>query len=315
MLRRREFLGVGAAGLSYVSLAGEMPGLFARAAEAANRADANDHALVVVELGGGNDGLNTVIPFEDALYYRNRGTLSIPKKDVIRLSDQVGLHPRMNALGKLFREGQVVVVQGVGYPEPDRSHFRSMEIWHTASTEPTAPPFGWLGRYLDALEPTPAEVFPRGLALTPALPQALQAQRATVPVVARLDGVGEASEAQSALCASSIPTALGRLLARRRFSGGRPIRFSGRRTASRLPPQRPSRRPLSSIRMVTSAVSSTEPRRSSGLVWACGSCSFPTAVSTPTRTRPRRTASCSRFSPSRSTTSSATWRRGSSPRR
>ena len=199
MLRRREFLGVGAAGLSYVSLAGGMPALFARAADASKRADANDHALVVVELGGGNDGLNTVIPFEDALYYRNRRTLGIPKKDVIRLSDQVGLHPRMKALGELFREGRLVVVQGVGYPVPDRSHFRSMEIWHTASTEPTAPPSGWLGRYLDELEPAPAEMFPRGLALTSALPQALQAQHATVPVVTQLDSVGDASEAQSAL--------------------------------------------------------------------------------------------------------------------
>ena len=140
-----------AAGLSYVSLAGGMPGLFAgRPRPPAG--DANDHALVVVELGGGNDGLNTVIPFEDALYYRNRRTLGIPKKDVIGLGDPVGLHPRMKALGELFREGQVAVVQGVGYPDPDRSHFRSMEIWHTASTEPTAPGTGWLGRYLDALD-------------------------------------------------------------------------------------------------------------------------------------------------------------------
>ena len=150
MLRRREFLGMGAAGLSYVSLAGGMPGLFARVAEASARSDANDHALVVIELDGGNDGLNTVIPFEDALYYRNRRTLGIPKKEVIRLSDRFGLHPRMKALGELFREGRVAVVQGVGYPDPDRSHFRSMEIWHTASTEPTAPETGWLGRYLDA---------------------------------------------------------------------------------------------------------------------------------------------------------------------
>ena len=155
MLRRREFLGMGAAGLSYVSLAGGMPGLFARVAEASARSDANDHALVVIELDGGNDGLNTVIPFEDALYYRNRRTLGIPKKEVIRLSDRVGLHPRMKALGELFREGRVAVVQGVGYPDPDRSHFRSMEIWHTASTEPTAPRAGWLGRYLDAAKPSP----------------------------------------------------------------------------------------------------------------------------------------------------------------
>jgi uncharacterized protein (DUF1501 family) len=203
MLRRREFLGMGAAGLSYVSLAGGLPGLFARVAEASAEADANDHALVVIELDGGNDGLNTVIPFEDPLYYRNRRTLAIPKKEVIPLSDRVGLHPRMKDLGELFREGRVAVVQGVGYPEPNRSHFRSMEIWHTASTEPTAPTTGWLGRYLDAWQPSPPPAipsdFPCGLALTEALPQALQAGRVTVPVVAQLDSLGEADKGQVAL--------------------------------------------------------------------------------------------------------------------
>jgi uncharacterized protein (DUF1501 family) len=194
---------MGAAGLSYVSLAGAMPGLFARVAEASAQADASDHALVVVELEGGNDGLNTVIPFEDPLYYRNRRTLAIPRKEVIPLSDRVGLNPRMKALGELYREGRVAVVQGVGYPDPDRSHFRSMEIWHTASTEPAAPGTGWLGRYLDTLLPSPAPAvpsdFPCGLALTDALPQALQSRRVTVPVVAQLDSLGEADAAQVAL--------------------------------------------------------------------------------------------------------------------
>jgi uncharacterized protein (DUF1501 family) len=201
MLRRREFLGMGAAGLSYVSLAGGMPGLFARVAQASAQADANDHALVVIELDGGNDGLNTVIPFEDPLYYRNRRTLGIPKKEVIQLSDRVGLHPKMKALGELFRQGRVAVVQGVGYPDPDRSHFRSMEIWHTASTEPTAPGTGWLGRFLDAGQPSSssADAFPCGLALTDSLPQALQAQSVTVPVVAQLDSIGDACEVQMAL--------------------------------------------------------------------------------------------------------------------
>jgi uncharacterized protein (DUF1501 family) len=204
MLRRREFLGIGALGVSYISLAGAVPGLFARVAEASMQAEANDHVLVVVELDGGNDGLNTVIPYEDALYYRNRRTLAIHKKDVVRLSDRVGLHPRMKALGELFGEGRVAVVQGVGYPDPDRSHFRSMEIWHTASTEPTAPGTGWLGRYLDASEeasvpPPPSEAFPAGLALTDGLPQALQARRVAVPVVAQLDGLGEVNESQVAL--------------------------------------------------------------------------------------------------------------------
>ena len=199
MLRRREFLGCGAAGagLSFVSLAGGMPGLLARAAEESAKAGRNDRALVVIELAGGNDGLNTVVPFENALYYRNRRTLGIPKKDVVRLNDQVGLHPKMEALGELFREGQVAVVQGVGYPEPDRSHFRSMEIWHTASTEAKAPAAGWLGRYLDSTRPAPAPApapaddFPRGLALTDALPQALQAEAVSVPVVAQLDDFAE----------------------------------------------------------------------------------------------------------------------------
>ncbi len=71
----------------------------------------------------------------------------------------------MGALGELFREGQVAVVQGVGYPDPDRSHFRSMEIWHTASTAPKPPAAGWLGRYLDANRPESPDAFPRGLSL------------------------------------------------------------------------------------------------------------------------------------------------------
>ena len=77
---------------------------------------------------------------------QNRPTLGIPKEEVLRLSDRVGLHPQMAPLHELFKEGQVAVVQGVGYPQPDRSHFRSMEIWHTASTATMAPGTGWLGQ-------------------------------------------------------------------------------------------------------------------------------------------------------------------------
>src|SRR5450755_1130800 len=96
-IRRRDFLGYGAAGLSFASMVGGVatPGLLARAAEASNLAGVNDHALVVVELTGGNDGLNTVIPFEDPLYFRNRRTLAVPSKEVVRLTDTIGLHPRM----------------------------------------------------------------------------------------------------------------------------------------------------------------------------------------------------------------------------
>jgi uncharacterized protein (DUF1501 family) len=199
MMKRREFLGFGAAGLSFVALGGSAPGLFAEAAEASALADANDHVLVVVELAGGNDGLNTVIPFEEPLYYKNRRTLGIPKDDVHRLSDQVGLHPKMEAMANLFKEGRVAVIQGAGYPDPDRSHFRSMEIWHTASVAKMPPTTGWLGRYLDATIAHEDDSMPRGLSLTGSLPQAFQAEKVVVPVAAQLDlfasGEGETDRA------------------------------------------------------------------------------------------------------------------------
>jgi uncharacterized protein (DUF1501 family) len=187
MLTRRQFLTAGAAGFSCLSLGGRMPVLFARAADAAARQDRNDRVLVVVELAGGNDGLNTVMPFEDPLYAKHRPTLAIPKDQVVKLTDHVGLHPALGPLGKLFKAGNLAVVQGVGYPDPDRSHFRSMEIWHTASTAPRPPSTGWLGRVLDAEYRPGDEERVRALGLADGLPQALQSDRVPVPVVQQLD--------------------------------------------------------------------------------------------------------------------------------
>jgi uncharacterized protein (DUF1501 family) len=189
MLTRRQLLGTGA-GLSALALGGAIPGLFARAAGAAAQADRSDRVLVVVELAGGNDGLNTVIPFENDLYHKARPTLHLAKEQVQKLTDQVGLHPGMAAAAELFKAGQLAVVQGVGYPQPDRSHFRSMEIWHTASTAPRAPSTGWLGRALDASFKEGDEEGLAGLALTDSLPQAFQADRLTVPVVRRVEDFG-----------------------------------------------------------------------------------------------------------------------------
>jgi uncharacterized protein (DUF1501 family) len=187
MLTRRQFLGRGAAGLSFLSLGGPVPALFAQAATTAARQDHNDHVLVVVELAGGNDGLNTVIPFEDPLYGKLRPTLAIRKEKVVKLTDHVGLHPALVPAGKLFQEGKLAVVQGVGYPSPDRSHFRSMEIWHTASTAPKPPSTGWLGRVLDSQFRTGDDEKLRGLGLAESLPQALQSEKVSVPVVQQLD--------------------------------------------------------------------------------------------------------------------------------
>ncbi len=193
MLTRRQFLGRGACGLSFVTLAGSMPGLLARAAAGAEAAAKNDHVLVVIELSGGNDGLNTLIPFENDLYFKNRPTLGIAKENVLKLNDGVGFHPSLAPLHELFQAGKLAVVQGVGYPEPNRSHFRSMEIWHTASTNNSVPTTGWLGRVVDHVAEKPDEQL-YGLVLNGGLPQAFQADIVAVPVVAQLEALLPAGE-------------------------------------------------------------------------------------------------------------------------
>ena len=105
--------------------------------------------LVVIQLGGGNDGLNTVVPFGDDEYLRARPTLGLRKQQCIPLTDSQGLHPNLGDLKALLDEGRLAILQGVGYPNPNRSHFRSMEIWETASDAHRTEPTGWVGRYFD----------------------------------------------------------------------------------------------------------------------------------------------------------------------
>lgn len=106
--------------------------------------------LVVLQLAGGNDGLNTVVPHGRDEYRKARGNLAIASSDVLRLDDELGWHPALKGMRSLYDEGHVAVVQGVGYPNPNRSHFRSMEIWHTASDADRVVREGWLGRYFDS---------------------------------------------------------------------------------------------------------------------------------------------------------------------
>jgi uncharacterized protein (DUF1501 family) len=110
----------------------------------------DDHVLVVVQLSGGNDGLNMIVPFGQGEYYRARPGIGIREQDCLKLSgaDGVGLHPAMGPIKELYDDGLCGIVQGVGYPNPNRSHFKSMDIWHTADTSATGD--GWLGRYFDS---------------------------------------------------------------------------------------------------------------------------------------------------------------------
>ncbi len=105
--------------------------------------------LVVVQLSGGNDGLNTIVPFENDIYYNARPRLGIEKGKVIRLNDTLGFNPVLQPLESVFKEGEMTIINSVGYPNPDRSHFRSMDIWQTGSGSEEYWSTGWLGRFLD----------------------------------------------------------------------------------------------------------------------------------------------------------------------
>ena len=143
MPNRREFLAQGA-GPGLLSLGAPAPFFWQRAAGAAEPKRGLP-ILVVIELSGGNDGLNTVVPYADDLYAKARPTLRIEPKSVLKLNDRVGLNPSLKDLYKVWESGDLTVVQGAGYPNPNRSHSRSMEIWQTGEVGPVADA-GWLGR-------------------------------------------------------------------------------------------------------------------------------------------------------------------------
>jgi len=106
--------------------------------------------LVVVQLSGGNDGLNTIVPFGNDIYYQKRKGISIKPEDVLKLNDMQGFNPNMAALREIYDQGWMTIINDVGYPNPDRSHFRSMDIWQTGSDSNQFLSTGWIGRYLDS---------------------------------------------------------------------------------------------------------------------------------------------------------------------
>ncbi len=149
MFTRRDFL----KSSSLVALGSAVPMFVSRtAAQAAqaNQPGGRETILVVLQLTGGNDGLNTVIPFRDDNYARLRPTLRQPAAQIHRLNDDLGLHPAMSGLASLLQDNALCVVQGVGYPNPSQSHFRSMDIWHAASSADELNE-GWVGKALRAI--------------------------------------------------------------------------------------------------------------------------------------------------------------------
>lgn len=147
---RREFLRQSGRGIGLLAFCRFAPSFLVNSTRAATPAPEKDRSiLVIVQLAGGNDGLNTLVPYENADYYRLRPTLGLRQSDVLPLADGMGLHPSCTELAGMFKDGKVAIVQNVGYPNPNRSHFRSTEIWETATSSDVFGSTGWIGRYLD----------------------------------------------------------------------------------------------------------------------------------------------------------------------
>lgn len=147
-MQRRQLLQLGAGLTGAALLAAHAPG-WAQAV-AGRAGGASGRILVLVELKGGNDGLNTVVPYADPLYAQLRPTIAVPRDDVLRLDATAGLHPALKPMLPLWEKNQVAIVQGVGYPQPNLSHFRSIEIWDTASRSNEYLSEGWLARAVHA---------------------------------------------------------------------------------------------------------------------------------------------------------------------
>jgi uncharacterized protein (DUF1501 family) len=182
MFTRRDFL----RSSTLLALAPTVPGFLAHTARAV-QPEREGRVLVIIQLDGGNDGINTVVPFADEGYAKYRKTLRLPKDRLIKINDRVGLHPAMSAAGKMLEDGQLAIVQGAGYPNPSRSHFRSMAVWHSASTDPEEQNgLGWLGRGLDTTAPRPGETSALFLGSGP-VPLAVRGRRSVASAIDRAE--------------------------------------------------------------------------------------------------------------------------------
>ena len=150
--------------------------------------DKRDKSLIVIELSGGNDCLNTVVPYSSGIYYDSRTTIRIEAEEVLPIDDNLGFTPNMTPIKELWDEGRVAIINGIGYPNPNRSHFRSMDIWHTAEPEKIGRE-GWLGRAIRDLDPKGENVL-TGVNFGRGLPRALGCRGVPVASVGNLETYG-----------------------------------------------------------------------------------------------------------------------------
>ncbi len=177
-------------GLLVVTAGMLMPSIFGRAVRAAHNAaqegdrlafDAQGRTLIVVQMAGGNDGLNTIVPYTDGLYYQARPTLAIQQKDVLTLNDRLGMNPALKTLKPFWDRQKLAIVEGVGYPNPSLSHFQAMDIWQSLDLNGQGGE-GWLGKYVAGLVDKDGHPF-QSLDIGVQLPTALRAINAQVPTL------------------------------------------------------------------------------------------------------------------------------------
>lgn len=203
---RRQFLSVGALSATVPSFLSQTGRALANEKSLANK----ERIIVVVQLAGGNDGLNTLIPFRDDAYYKARPKIGIARTKSLKIADDFALHPEVGDLRKLYDAGELAIVPNVGYPNPNRSHFRATEIWETATPEKDVLT-GWVGRYFDAecrgvpspmlglqLGEKPAMTFahPKGRAVTLTNPSLFKWDDATSQAMERLNRVATTDNPQ-----------------------------------------------------------------------------------------------------------------------
>jgi uncharacterized protein (DUF1501 family) len=186
MISRRDFI---QQGLAVVSLGLAVPSVFSKAvaaaAEEASVPTLAGKTLIVVQMAGGMDGLNTVVPYRDPAYRQNRQQLGIKESDLLVLNERIAFHPSLAPMKDIFDKGKLAIIEGVGYPNPNYSHFKAMDIWQFADPEGKTND-GWLGKYFEGL--TDADGHPlTGLSVGSRLPESLQSDKVSIPAVANLD--------------------------------------------------------------------------------------------------------------------------------
>jgi uncharacterized protein (DUF1501 family) len=187
---RREFLRAGLGSSTLLACGSTVPAFLAHAASVLGAEPAGarqGRVLVVLELTGGNDGLNTVVPYQNDGYRKHRPRIGVPTRSVLKIDDCVGLHPALGGLAGLLERRELAIVQSVGYPNPTRSHFRSMATWQTARVDPAGDTSGWLARYLAHRPARPGEDVAAVHVSASQLPQAFQDRDMHVPSLVDLE--------------------------------------------------------------------------------------------------------------------------------